>query len=230
MFSVYAVIFYVSAIFVRDYGLSIKDMYISMFCILFAGIGAGSNNAFQGDVGSAKNACRNIFKILDSEDEIQQQKRLYNSRESQLNVIGRIEFSNVSFKYPSRDTSVFKNLSFQINSGEHSAFVGPSGCGKSTIMQILLRFYDEFTGEITINNVDIRQYSIHSLRSNFGVIFQDPILFDATFKENIQYNTQPTTIEDIREAARNANALGFIEGREAAGNEGFERSVGLKGS
>jgi len=70
MFAVYAVIFYVSAIFVRDHGVSIKDMYISMFCILFSGMGAGSNNAFAGDVGSAKNACRSVFKILDSEDEI----------------------------------------------------------------------------------------------------------------------------------------------------------------
>ena len=77
----------------------------------------------------------------------------------------------MSFKYPSRDIPVFKNLSFKVNPGEHSAFVGPSGCGKSTIMQILLRFYDEYTGDITINELDIRQYNINSLRSNFGVIF-----------------------------------------------------------
>jgi len=75
MFAVYAVIFYVSAVFVRDYGVTITEMYVSIFCIMFAGMGAGSNNAFQGDVGAAKNACRNIFKILDSEDEVQQQKK-----------------------------------------------------------------------------------------------------------------------------------------------------------
>lgn len=70
MFGIYAVIFYVSAYFVRDYGVSIRDMYVSIFCILFAGFGAGSNNAFVGDIGAAKVACRNIFKIIDADDEI----------------------------------------------------------------------------------------------------------------------------------------------------------------
>lgn len=72
MFAIYAVVFIASALFVRDEGVKIRNMYISVFCVLFAGFGAGSNNAFIGDAGAAKNAARNIFKIIDSEDEVQQ--------------------------------------------------------------------------------------------------------------------------------------------------------------
>ncbi|KAL4481127.1 hypothetical protein ABPG72_015082 [Tetrahymena utriculariae] len=242
MFGIYALIFYVSAYFVRDYGLTIKDMYVSMFCILFAGFGIGNNNAFVGDVTAAKASARNIFKILDSEDEIQFHQRVHSPQSLKLTSHGQIVFDNVTFQYPTRDTPVFKNLSFKINQGQHIAFVGPSGCGKSTIIQILLRFYDDFTGKITIDGVDIRQYDIASLRSNFGVVFQDPILFDDSFKENIKYNTQDVTFDDIRRAAIQANAIHFIEGNEKRQEDlhnenqtltsasGFDRKVGIKGS
>ena len=70
MFGVYGIIFYVSAVFVRDYGVTPKDMFISIFCIMFAAFGAGNNAQFMGDVGAAKNAAKGLFKILDSEDEL----------------------------------------------------------------------------------------------------------------------------------------------------------------
>jgi len=84
--------------------------------------------------------------------------------------LGNIEFRNVSFKYPTRDTQVFENLSFKIKEGQKVAFVGPSGSGKSSILQLLLRFYDNFEGEILIDGKDIRSFEIREYRRSFGVV------------------------------------------------------------
>jgi ATP-binding cassette subfamily B (MDR/TAP) protein 1 len=88
--------------------------------------------------------------------------------------------------------------------------VGPSGCGKSTILQLLQRFYLPLSGKITIDGVDIKDYDIHYLRSQIGVVSQEPVLFNGTFRENIKYNKYDATEEEIRAAAAEANALAFI--------------------
>ena len=72
--------------------------------------------------------------------------------------------------------------------GQKVAFVGPSGCGKSTILQLLLRFYYPETGKILIDGLDIKDYDLHYLRSKFGVVSQEPTLFNGSFRDNIQYN------------------------------------------
>ena len=98
--------------------------------------------------------------------------------------------------------------------GSKVAFVGPSGCGKSTITQILLRYYEPEKGEIFLDGVNIKDYDIHYLRKLFGVVSQEPVLFNASFRENIRYNVATATDEDIRMAAQTSNALEFIEGNE----------------
>ena len=95
-----------------------------------------------------------------------------------------------------------------------------SGCGKSTIIQLLLRFYDPESGRITLNNVDIRDYNIHYLRNLFGVVSQEPVLFNGSFAENIRYNLEDLSNEKVRDAADQANALSFILGNEQ--NETFD--------
>lgn len=92
-------------------------------------------------------------------------------------IRGNIQFENVSFKYASRSQYVFKNISLKIAQGEKIAFVGPSGCGKSTIINLLLRFYKQTKGRITIDGQEINQYDINYLRSCFGVVGQEPVLF-----------------------------------------------------
>ena len=94
------------------------------------------------------------------------------------------------------------------------AFVGVSGCGKSTIIQLLLRFYEPESGKITINSVDIKDYNIHYLRNLFGVVSQEPVLFNGSFAENIRYNLTDISDERIRAAADDANAISFILGNE----------------
>ena len=85
-------------------------------------------------------------------------------------VIGDIEFKNVSFKYPSRDTWIFKDMTFTIKSGTKVAFVGSSGSGKSSIFQLLLRYYDNYEGQILVDGRDIRNYEIREFRRSFGVV------------------------------------------------------------
>jgi len=84
-------------------------------------------------------------------------------------------------------------MNFEIKPGHKIAFVGPSGCGKSTIMQLLQRFYLPESGTITIDGVDIKDFDIHYLRSKFGVVSQEPVLFNISFRENIKYNKYDAT-------------------------------------
>lgn len=79
-------------------------------------------------------------------------------------------------------------MNLKIKIGEKAAFVGSSGCGKSTIIQLLQRFYEPEKGKITINNINIKDFDLHYLRSQFGVVSQEPVLFNGSFKDNIIYN------------------------------------------
>lgn len=103
-------------------------------------------------------------------------------------------------------------MNITIKLGEKAAFVGTSGCGKSTILQLIQRFYFPEQGKITINGIDIKDFNVHYLRKHFGVVSQEPILFEGSFKENIAYNKNNVTDKDIHEAAEKANALSFITG------------------
>ncbi len=92
--------------------------------------------------------------------------------------------------------------------------MGHSGCGKSTIFQLLQRFYEPSKGEILIDGVKIQDYDIHYLRSCFGVVSQEPVLFNGSFQYNIVYNMENTSDEEMVKAAKLANAMSFIEGEE----------------
>ncbi len=103
----------------------------------------------------------------------------------QLN--GEIEFSDVSFSYPSRpDVGILSGLSYRIKAGSTVALVGSSGCGKSTCIQLIQRFYDPSNGFLAIDNRDIKELNLNWLRSNIGVVNQEPVLFATTIYENIK--------------------------------------------
>lgn len=102
----------------------------------------------------------------------------------------------------------------KVKYGQKAAFVGTSGCGKSTILQLLQRFYFIEKGSITINGINLEDFDIHYLRKSFGVVSQEPVLFNASFKENIKYNLNEATDEEIMSAAIQSNALSFIMGTE----------------
>jgi subfamily B ATP-binding cassette protein MsbA len=138
---------------------------------------------------------------------------------------GRIEFTGVNYKYPSRDTQVLKDLSFTIKPGEVAAFVGPSGSGKTTIIHLLLRFFDPVSGRVDIDGHDMLDLDTTDLREHMGLVTQDTILFDDTVFKNITIGRPGATMAEVEEAARAADAHAFI----TAMPQGYETMLGERG-
>jgi ATP-binding cassette, subfamily B, bacterial len=137
---------------------------------------------------------------------------------------GDIKFHNVSFSYE-KHKNVLNNISLNIYAGETVAFVGPSGAGKTTICSLIPRFYDVDKGSITIDGIDVRDMTKHSLRSQIGIVQQDVFLFTGTIRENIAYGKLDATDEEIKEAARRAHLESFIESLP----EGYDTQIGERG-
>lgn len=135
-----------------------------------------------------------------------------------------ITFENVHFGYDD-DRQILHGLDFEIRAGETVALVGPSGAGKSTIARLLFRFYDPSAGRILIDGQDIAQVQQESLRASIGIVPQDSVLFNDTIGYNIGYGRANADEDDIREAARGAAILPFIESLP----EGFDTQVGERG-
>ncbi len=138
---------------------------------------------------------------------------------------GNIDFKNVSFKYSDVTENVLTNLNIHIEKGQKVALVGPSGSGKTTLCNLIPRFYEITDGEILIDNTNIQDVTLKSLRTNIGVVQQDVYLFSGTVKENIAYGLKDATDEDIYNAARLAGAHEFIKGLP----KGYDTYVGERG-
>ncbi|CAH8580926.1 unnamed protein product [Schistosoma rodhaini] len=142
------------------------------------------------------------------------------------NFSGNVTFSNVSFAYPSRpDTAVLKNFNLSIKSGQTVALVGPSGSGKSTVIHMLQRFYDPTKGKVLIENEDIKNVDLKAYRNQIGCVQQEPVLFEGTISDNIRLGKLDATQDEIEEAAKLANAHGFIQQLP----DGYDTYVGERG-
>lgn len=160
------------------------------------------NNRIQ----EASAAGDRIFEILDTEPDIKNAPDAVELREFK----NSIHFRNVSFKYEDSEEWVLKDINFSVNKGEIIALVGPSGGGKSTLVDLIPRFYDPTNGSIVLDDVDIRNYTLQSLRAKMGIVTQETFLFNSTIRENIAYGLTDCPIEKIIEAAKTANAHNFI--------------------
>lgn len=135
-----------------------------------------------------------------------------------------IEFRNVAFGYA--DTTTLHHINLKIEKGRTVALVGSSGAGKSTLADLVPRFHDVSSGELLIDGVNIKDYSLQSLRNQISIVTQEPILFNDTIAANIALGKPNATKAEIEEAAKIANALHFIEHKES----GFETNIGDRGS
>ena len=135
-----------------------------------------------------------------------------------------IEFKNVSFAY--EDKIILKNINLTIEKGKTVALVGSSGAGKSSLADLVPRFHDVSSGELLIDGVNIKNYSLHSVRSLMGIVTQEPILFNDTIANNIALGVDNVTTAQIEDAASVANALHFIKQKE----DGFDSNIGDRGS
>ncbi|MBS4208421.1 ABC transporter ATP-binding protein [Bacillus sp. FJAT-50079] len=159
-------------------------------------------------------------ELIDQEPEIQDRE----NAEDVKHLFGDITFDDVHFQYDEHQ-SVLKGIDLKIQAGETVAFVGPSGAGKTTISSLIPRFYDVNEGAITIDGIDIRDMTKHSLRSQIGIVQQDVFLFTGTIWENIAYGKRDATEEEIYEAARKAHLEQFI----ASLPDGYETQIGERG-
>lgn len=141
------------------------------------------------------------------------------------NPKGNIEFKNVAFEYPDDHNRVFTGLNLKINSGEKIAIVGPSGGGKTTLCNLIPRFYDVTSGEITLDGENLKSYTLKSLRNKIGIVQQDVYLFSGTVFENIAYGKPDATEDEVIAAAKKAGADEFI--REL--KDGYHTYVGERG-
>ena len=139
-------------------------------------------------------------------------------------VSGRVEYEDVRFVYETGGEEVVRGISFAADAGETIGIVGPTGAGKSTLLKLLLRFYDPDAGTIRIDDHDVRDVTVQSLRESVGYVGQEPFLFYGTIAENIAYGTKATD-EEVRRAAKRAGAHEFI----TALSNGYETEVGERG-
>lgn len=140
-------------------------------------------------------------------------------------IIGEVKFDDVTFSYE-QDKTVLEHISFDVKPGESVALVGPTGAGKSTVVSLLSRFYDLDSGKITIDGKDISQATLHSLRSQMGIMLQDSFIFSGTIYDNIRYGRLDATEEEIREAAKIVCADEFISEMK----DGYMTEVNERGS
>ena len=138
---------------------------------------------------------------------------------------GRITFENVSFRYPGATQEALKNISFETKPNELIAILGMTGSGKSTIVNLLPRFYDVTAGAVRIDGRDVRDFTLASLRTKIGIVFQETTLFSGSLRENISYAKPHATLDEIIQVAKTAQIHDFIVGLP----DGYETIVGERG-
>ncbi len=169
----------------------------------------------------SESAGQRILEIFDTQSPVKEKPDAI-----MLNrVDGQVAFNDVSFSYDSKD-DILSNITFSVQPGQTVALVGGSGSGKSTIISLISRFYDVTGGSITIDNVDVRDVTLDSLRQNVGIAQQDVFLFSATIRDNIAYGKPDAGMEEIIAAARAAQIHDFILSLP----EGYDTWVGERGT
>jgi ABC-type multidrug transport system fused ATPase/permease subunit len=193
--------------------------------VFITGLVAGSIGGLASQMGTLQRSIgviESVMEILSFKTETVDMRE----KVSKQALRGEIEFSNVSFTYASRqDVEVLRDVSFKVPAGKQVALVGSSGSGKSTIAALIQQFYAPNAGEIRFDNQPASSYSLTDLRSHMAFVPQEVILFGGTIYDNILYGAPGSTSEQVREAARKANALDFIE----AFPDGFQTVVGERG-
>ncbi len=167
----------------------------------------------------ANAASDRVFDIVDSRSSVEDAPDAVEL----VNPIGHVEFNNVSFGY--NENLVLKNINLDVQPGMSIAVLGATGSGKSSFISLIPRFYDVSNGSIKIDEKDIRDYTINSLRKNIGIVRQDPFIFSTSFRENIGFGVENPSLDEIIIAAKNAKIHDYI----VSTPKGYDTEVGERG-
>ena len=184
-----------------------SDDFIKFILLLFAMLQpirklSNVNVVFQNGIAAAER----VFSILDNENKIVQRKnpiQIYDFNSS-------IKFKEVDFKYAGNESMILENINLEIKKGQTIAIVGKSGAGKTTLSDLIPRFYDPYNGNIFIDNNDVKDYSLKSLRSLIGIVTQNIILFNDSIKNNIAYGSKNANDKELTNALKSANLYDLV--------------------
>jgi ATP-binding cassette subfamily B protein len=193
-----------------------------LYAVFAAGSVAGLSEVW-GDVLRAAGAMERLGELLDERPEIVAPAQPLALPRP---VSGALHFDKVSFHYPTRpDTAALHDFTLNVHPGETVALVGPSGAGKSTVFSLLLRFYDPQSGAISIDGVDLRAVTLDDLRGAIALVPQETVIFSGSAADNIRFGREGASDEEVREAARAAEAHDFIRTL----NDGYRAEMGERG-
>jgi ATP-binding cassette subfamily B protein len=210
----------------RDVLAGTLDVGVLAQFVIYAFLAAGSLAGLSevwGDVLRAAGATERIGELFEERAEITSPAQPTHLPQP---VQGALSFEGVQFHYPSRpDAAALHDFNLSIRPGETVALVGPSGAGKSTVFALLLRFYDPQTGRITLDGVDLRALALPELRGAIALVPQETVIFGGTAADNIRFGRQDAGDEEVRQAARAAEANDFIQ----AMTKGYDEELGERG-
>ncbi|WZZ01654.1 hypothetical protein YC2023_073982 [Brassica napus] len=216
---------------VMDHGAKGGTVFAVISCVTFGGTSLGQGLLNLKYFSDAVVAGERVTKVVKRVPDIDS-----NNMEGQIleNIKGEVQFKHVNFMYPSRpETLILDDLCLRIPSGKTVALVGGSGSGKSTVISLLQRFYDPVAGEVLIDGVPINRLMVKWLRSQMGLVSQEPVLFATSIKENILFGKEDASMDEVVEAAKASNAHTFIsqfphDYNTQVGERGVQMSGGQK--
>jgi ATP-binding cassette subfamily B (MDR/TAP) protein 1 len=226
-----ALAFYAGIRFIMIGIVDFEKMYVSMMSIILASEQVGRCSTFAKSFTKAKYAAISIFEILDRK--VDMDGDLEGIEPAVGSLHGDVEFKDIAFRYPARPENEIFSGQFNLNgkAGKTIALVGPSGCGKSTTIGMLQRWYDPSQGQVSLDNKNVNSFSLRNLRAHMALVGQEPVLFDMSIGENVQFGIDneihgTVTQEQVVEACKSANIHDFIISLP----DGYDTRVGDKGS
>ncbi|KAJ0763300.1 putative ABC-type xenobiotic transporter [Helianthus annuus] len=200
-----------------------KQMFQVFFILMTTGKNIADAGSMSSDLSKGGGAVRSVLAVLDRKTEIDPND---SNGLTARRINGDIELKNVYFSYPSRpEQMIFQGLSLKIEAGKTVALVGQSGSGKSTVIGLIERFYDPMKGCVLVDQRDLKNYNLRSLRSHIALVSQEPTLFAGSVRYNIVYGKEEASEAEIRKAAKLANAHEFISSMK----DGYETYCGERG-
>ncbi|MBS4210447.1 ABC transporter ATP-binding protein [Bacillus sp. FJAT-50079] len=179
--------------------------FINYLTIIMHGLMTSSHVLMQ--ITRSFTSANRIVQVLDTEIEIRESE----TTDPSLEIRGNVEFRNVNFSYSKNGEYVLKNISFRTKAGETIGIIGSTGSGKSTLVKLIARLYDPDTGDIFIDGVNSKDYSLKRLRESIGFVPQKAMLFSGMIEDNLRFGKEMAKVDEMKEAASSAVALDFIE-------------------